>query len=438
MALNEAIVAQVNNKPADVVEAAGQTTNTQARVSNWDRKILGVPAWIVAIGLFFLGWIFMYADRTILNPIMGELEREFGLTKTQLGLLNSVFFTTYALSQIPAGMLGDAYGRKLVLVPGFIFFGLATAATGLAGSFFMLFLARAAVGIGEGSYYGPQFAISNEAIPVKYRSFGTALINSGMAFGMAIGLMGASYLVYTHNFSWHIPFFVFAVPTILVAIAIMFIVKEDYKPTRGSKSRKDVWTDAIKILKNRNLVLAFFMEFCSLYGFFVLLTWLPYYLQTERGIPGSEIGFISSLIAWMSIPGALLFSVLSDRWGRRAPFAYFMVPIAAVAMVAVVYTTSMTGLVIALVIYGLFGKLAIDPVLLSFVADNTPKENYSTVFGCYNFVGMSSSIIASTLTGLIADHTGSLVPNFYIAAGLLMLGLIAMLFVKETAHQKVS
>ena len=42
----------------------------------------GIPAWWVTIFLFWLGWIFMYADRTVLNPVMGELEKEFGLSGT--------------------------------------------------------------------------------------------------------------------------------------------------------------------------------------------------------------------------------------------------------------------------------------------------------------------------------------------------------------------
>ena len=52
-------------------------------------KKKGIPAWWVTIFLFWLGWIFMYADRTVLNPVMGELEKEFGLSGTQLGILNS-------------------------------------------------------------------------------------------------------------------------------------------------------------------------------------------------------------------------------------------------------------------------------------------------------------------------------------------------------------
>lgn len=81
-------------------------------------KKKGIPARWVTIFLFWLGWIFMYADRTVLNPVMGELEKEFGLSGTQLGILNSVFYFSYALLQVPAGILGDKIGKKKVLVRG--------------------------------------------------------------------------------------------------------------------------------------------------------------------------------------------------------------------------------------------------------------------------------------------------------------------------------
>jgi MFS family permease len=58
----------------------------------------------------------MYADRTILSPVLGDIESEFGLSGAQLGLINSVFFLTYALMQIPSGALADRIGKKVVLV----------------------------------------------------------------------------------------------------------------------------------------------------------------------------------------------------------------------------------------------------------------------------------------------------------------------------------
>lgn len=389
-----------------------------------------IPAWWVTIFLFWLGWIFMYADRTVLNPVMGELEKEFGLTGTQLGLLNSVFYFSYALLQVPAGILGDKIGKKKVLVPGFLLFGVFTAVTGFAKHWYTLLFARVVTGAGEGTYYGPQYGLSSEQIPKKYRSLGSAMINSGMAFGIALGLMASSWLVYDKGYSWRMPFYAMAIPTILVGLAIWFCVKEKKLEQQADNAalKKGKLSD---LFKNRNLLLTYLMVFCSLFGFFVILTWLPYYLQSERGIPGNETGFIASLVAWISIPGALLFSSISDRLGKRKPLILILVPIAMLSVIAIAWMPNMTGVIIALCVYGLVGKLALDPVLVALVADSVDENNYSTAFGLFNFIGMSSSILAPIIAGAARDMTGSLTSSFYVSAILLAVGFIGMLFLKE-------
>ena len=391
----------------------------------------GIPAWWVTIFLFWLGWIFMYADRTVLNPVMGELEKEFGLSGTQLGLMNSVFYFSYALLQVPAGILGDKIGKKKVLIPGFLLFGAFTAVTGWAKSWSTLLFARVVTGAGEGTYYGPQYGLSSEQIPKKYRSLGSAIINSGMAFGIALGLMASSWLVYDQGYSWRTPFFAMSIPTLLTGLAIWLFVKEKKRQpveAGGVAKPKSKFTD---LFKNRNLLLVYLMVFCSLFGFFVILTWLPYYLQSERGIAGSETGFITSLVAWISIPGALLFSSLSDRLGKRKPLILVLVPVAILSMLSIIWMANMTGLIVALCVYGLVGKLALDPVLVALVADSVDENNYSSAFGLFNFIGMSSSILAPVIAGAARDMTGSLASSFYVSAALLVVGLVGMLFLKE-------
>lgn len=391
----------------------------------------GIPAWWVTIFLFWLGWIFMYADRTVLNPVMGELEKEFGLSGTQLGLMNSVFYFSYALLQVPAGILGDKIGKKKVLIPGFLLFGAFTAVTGWAKSWSTLLFARVVTGAGEGTYYGPQYGLSSEQIPKKYRSLGSAIINSGMAFGISLGLMASSWLVYDQGYSWRTPFFVMSIPTLLTGLAIWLFVKEKKRQpveAGGVAKPKSKFTD---LFKNRNLLLVYLMVFCSLFGFFVILTWLPYYLQSERGIAGSETGFITSLVAWISIPGALLFSSLSDRLGKRKPLILVLVPVAILSMLSIIWMPNMTGVIVALCVYGLVGKLALDPVLVALVADSVDENNYSSAFGLFNFIGMSSSILAPVIAGAARDMTGSLASSFYVSAALLVVGLVGMLFLKE-------
>ncbi|OGX79571.1 MFS transporter [Exiguobacterium sp. SH31] len=398
---------------------------------SFEAKKERIPYWWKVIAVFFLGWMFMYADRTILNPVMPNLAQEFGLNNAQLGLVNSVFFLTYAIAQIPSGSLGDKFGRKRILVPGFILFGLFTGITGLASTFLLFMIARAITGLGEGTYYGPQYALSSEAIPKQFLTIGTAIINSGMALGISLGYISSSYLTLELGMSWRTPFYFMTIPTILTGILIWYVVKEK-RPERVANTVGKSDFSIMSLFKNRNLLATFVMVFCSLYGFFMILTWLPQYLQVERGFQGSDVGFISSLVPWASIPGALLIGYLSDKMGKKKPLVFVLVPLSIASILAVVFVESTPLLFAALILYGLTGKLALDPVLLSFVANNAPKKVYGTVFGVYNFVGMTSSILAPYLTGYLVDQSGSMQTGFYLAAVLLVIGMIAMLFTKET------
>ncbi|MEY9870378.1 MFS family permease [Peribacillus sp. B2I2] len=380
----------------------------------------------IVIFLFFLGWVFMYADRNILSPVMGSIGDEWGLDNSQLGLMSTVFFAAYALMQIPTGFLADKFGRVRVLVIGYILFGVGTYFSGLAASFGIFLLMRALTGLGEGTYYGSQYGISSSITPKKYRGLISALINSGMAFGISLGFIASSYFTYTLNKGWQFPFYVFAIPTIIVAILIGLFVRDNQKQ---EKKQKQVIQEkgSIKQLFTKNHILVYILIFCSLYGFFGMLTWLPYYLQTTRGVEASQTGIIASLVPWASIPGAIIFGYLSDKIKSKKPLIIILAIAGAFCQFAIPYIGNYSLLLIGLALYGFLGKLALDPVLISYLADITPSSMYSRVYGFFNFSGMLSSIFAPYITGYFADRTGSLEFGFYLSGGLLLIG--AMLFI---------
>ncbi|PEW04854.1 MULTISPECIES: MFS transporter [Bacillus cereus group] len=395
-----------------------------------------IPYWWKVVLAFTLGTIFLNADRYILNPILGEIGLEYNLNNTQLGLVNSIFFFTYTIAQIPAGTLSDKFGRKIILVPGFILFGIFTGVSGIMAGFTGFLVARALTGLTQATYYGPQFALSSEAIPNKRRSIGSAIINSGAALGISLGFISSSTLVLEWGINWRMIFYIFSVLTILCGLFIGFVVKE------GKRKKKDVSNPVIDVeadismlslLKNRNLLITFIVLFCSIYGFTVIMTWLPKYLQVERGFQGSEIGFISSLVPWAAIPGSLFVGYLSDKYGKKKIFVFTLVPIAAISLWATVYIQSIPLMIGALIIYGLFGKIALDPVLIATVSENVNPESYGRAFSLYNFIGMSSSIVAPFIAGYLADLTGSMAAGFYSAVIILGISLIIMMFFKETS-----
>lgn len=162
----------------------------------------GTGNWLTTSLLFFLGWVFMYADRTILSPVQGVIREEFLLSNAEVGLITSVFFIMYTAVQIPSGLLGDRFGRTKIILFGFMVFGAATALTHFASSFLMLILIRILAGFGEGFYYGPQYAISSDSTPPKYRALGYAIINNGQAVGITLGLIGSSYISFGLDLGW--------------------------------------------------------------------------------------------------------------------------------------------------------------------------------------------------------------------------------------------
>lgn len=398
--------------------------------------------WIRVVALFFLGWIMMYGTRTILNPIMGNIGGEFNLSNADLGLANSIFFLTYAVAQIPFGAVGDKVGRKLVIAVGFIALAVMTYLTGLASTFTMFLVIRALAGIAQGAYYGPQYAMSSESIPKDKVTLGNALINSGMAFGTSGGYLLSSSLVLEGGQHWSRPFFIVAVPTFILGVLFYTMLKEKVILPQDEELESEEVEEVVEaregnslkqIFSNKNLVVAFILCFASIYANFVIITWLPQFLIAERGFEGTSVGFISSLVPWASIPGALFFARMKDKVGSTKKLVYFLLPLAAISVFLIAFVQDRTLLIAVLVLYGLTGKLALDPILISYVNSFAPKGNLSTTLSAYNFIGMSGSILAPYVTGYISDVSGSMQIGFYLASILLIAGLVMFsLFAKDT------
>lgn len=400
--------------------------------------------WLRTCLLFFLGWVFMYADRSILSPVQEDVRLDFGLSNAQVGLISSVFFIVYVLMQVPSGMLGDRVGRVRLIFVGFCIFAVATSLTGLVGlgtSFGMLLLVRAMAGFGEGLYYGPQFAKSGETTPKRYRALGVAIINCGQGVGTALGLVASGFITYSLGWGWQATFMLFGIPTFLVGLAMyLFIPDKKAAPAVSAAPRPSSGAVLSSFMRDKTLLATFVMLFCSVYGFFVMVTWLPTYLNLEWDVDKSAAGWVASIVFWVAIPAALLTGTFSDRLGRRRPFVLVLVPAAMASILLLAFAQSWAVVLVALIAYGLFGKLVLDPVLVSIVADRVPNEHRSTAYGLYNGIGMSAAIVSPYVTGAVLDTAGGYAMAFGLAIGLLAVGLIvfAVLFRPRSTDKELS
>ncbi|MGW9527552.1 MFS transporter [Paenibacillus terrae] len=400
--------------------------------------------WKKVIVMLCLGWTVIWIYRTILNPILPEIERDLNVTSdASMGLIFSVFFFAYTMMQIPSGMLADRFGRKSIIIPGFILFTAGALLAGFSTSLMFLLIASFVTGLGQGTYYGPAYSLSSETIPKEKRGISTAIINSGSAIGMAIGLIGSSFLVKDAGWNWRVLLFI----TAGLAFSLMLVFTKNIKKTTAPSktAAKDTEEGAQdkatlkRLLANPKMIASYVLYFATCYGYYMIVTWLPSYLQDERGFQGSAIGFAAALVAFSAIPGALLFSRLSDKFmHKKITFIIILELLAAAMLYLTVSVNTSTLLIVCLILYGFLGKLAVEPLLISYVADIAPKQGVGATFGFFNFFGMISSVVAPFVTGVISDATGSKVLGFYLATIIIVIGAAVMLLTNVKKKPQIS
>ncbi len=403
--------------------------------TNTERGI-GMEYWKKIIVLLCSGWVTIWIYRSALSPVYPQINASLGgnVSDTALGSISSFYFLGYVIMQIPAGFLVDKIGKKKVLIPGFIFFALAAFIISQASGISMIYLGSFFAGIGCGSFYGSAYSLTSQNIPAEKKSFSTAIVNSGSAVGSGVGMILSSYLVVQLGLPWQIMMYISVVLSLLMVGAFSIVIrgnKDDVafnQPKEEIKAEKPKEAVSVKTLFSPAMLFTYVLYFATCYAYYMTVTWLPNFLGTERGFQGAAIGFSSSLVAFASIPGALFFSRLADKFmDKKVRFIVILELLAAAMLLITVQASTSTFLMVGLIMYGFLGKLAVEPIIISWLGENAPQVGIGTTLGVFNFFGMMSSVIAPTLTGSISDSTGSKVMGFYIAVILLVAGTILFL-----------
>ncbi|MFD2308636.1 MFS transporter [Enterococcus termitis] len=399
------------------------------------------PYWKQVIYILTIGWIVIWIYRTILTPIYPIISDYFGgASDAQLGHISSFYFLGYVCMQIPSGLLVDRVGKKQILIPGFLLFGLGALIVGIAQTIGVVFLGSILAGLGCGTYYGVAYSLTAEYVPVSKRSLATAIVNSGTAIGSGLGLISSSYLVGTGLVPWQSLIFV----TLFLIILAVFLFKQTIRMENTKKNSIDhntftsKETRSIKALFKPRMISAYILYFATLYTYYLIDTWLPNFLETEKGFSGTSVGLASSLVFFTAIPGALFFSRLADEMPRRKIQLIIVLELlAAVILFLTVTTSNQTMLVIGIMAYGFFGKLAVEPIIISWLGEGAPKGSIATMYGVFNFFGMSASVIVPSLTGKISDIMGTKLYAFYLAILIIFLGTFLFYIINRRSAERL-
>lgn len=130
------------------------------------------PYWKQIIFVLTAGWIVIWIYRMVLTPIYPIISDYFGgATDSELGTISSFYFLGYVSMQIPSGILVDRFGKKRILIPGFLLFGVGTLIVGTASSLSTVFIGSILAGLGCGTYYGVAYSLTTEYVPTNKKAW---------------------------------------------------------------------------------------------------------------------------------------------------------------------------------------------------------------------------------------------------------------------------
>ena len=185
-------------------------------------------AWRVLF-LLFLANLFNFFDRTIPAIIVEPIRLEWHLSDFQLGLLGTAFTLVYAIAGLPLGRIADTGSRKRLMGCGLAVWSGLTAVNGMVSSFWSFLLVRMGVGIGEASYAPAANSLIGDLFPAHRRSRAMGIFMLGLPLGLLLAFFTIGAMVKAFD-SWRAPFFIAAVPGLVLAVFIFFI----REPRRGA------------------------------------------------------------------------------------------------------------------------------------------------------------------------------------------------------------
>ena len=274
--------------------------------------------WIV-VALLVASVVINYVDRSNLSLAVPILEHQFSISPVQAGELLGAFFWTYSLVQMfgLAGWLADRFHVGWVLFCGYLLWSMATAFTGLTGSFAGLFALRLALGMGESVAY-PCYSRIFAAMPQEHRGRANALIDAGTKLGPAAGaFVGGVVLV---HFGWRMLFVFFGLGALVWLLPWYFAMPrgEKARENRGDEGNgagKDADSEPsiAKLLQLRCAWGAFIGHFCGNYFYYFLLAWFPAILVQEEHLSIEAMSQVTAAVFLLIATSTVVTGWITDR-----------------------------------------------------------------------------------------------------------------------------
>ncbi len=380
----------------------------------------------VAITFLTIAGLINYIDRSALSIANTSIRGELDLTPTEMGWLLSAFSLAYAFSQLPVGALLDRWGNRLVLGAGICFWSIAQLFCGMVNSFSQFILARTILGIGESPLFPAGAKVVSEWYAVRERGGPTGLFiaSSCIAPCLAPPLLTAIMLA----FGWRWMFILTGMAGLLIGIGwyacyrnrsevklsaddeLHLREQEAINQSSAAMSGRE-WR---ALFANRTMW-GMLLGFAGvIYMVWLYLTWLPSYLEHDRGVSIAHTGWLVAIPYVFGALGMISAGQIADYFARRESSVItsrkWTVCIGllggALATIPAAYTPDLTW-AIALICVAMFFINLASAACWTMVSVIAPRRKVASVGSIQNFGGYIGGSFAPVVTGWVVQTSGS-------------------------------
>ena len=390
--------------------------------------------------MLWLVCFFNYADRQAIFSVFPLLKSEMNLSNVQLGVVGSAFMWVYALAGPLAGIVGDRFNRKGLIIGGLILWSLITMGTALSTTYWHLVLFRALEGFGEAFYFPASLSLISDYHGPDTRSRALGLHQSSVYLGTIAGGTVSGFL--GQYWGWRSSFYLFGGLGLLLGF---ILVKWLTEPLRGQaegltlsdssalpkRSSRAVSTDLKRILGNSMVQVLIAVFVGANFVGMIFLTWLPSFLFGKFGMSLSMAGFSgTAFLQIASVAGVTAGGFLADRLAHRYPGGRMLTQsiglfLGAPFIFLTGSTYSIPALVGAMMGFG-FCKGLYDSNTWASLYDIVKPPRRATALGLMNAVAWMGGGMAPVIIAAASQHYGmsvclSATSIIYLLSGLLLI-----------------
>jgi MFS family permease len=405
------------------------------------------PQTLMLTGLCAMNMI-TYIDRVNISTAAPELQKDLGLSDTELGLVFSAFAVPYGFLQPFGGWLGDRFGPRWVLFAVGALWASATISTGLANGLVILFIARFLLGLGECATFPTATKAMVIWLPAHKRAFAQGIVHSFSRLGTAIAPPIVGYLMIAYG--WPMPFYVLgAISLVWVAWWVVFFRDNPHDDRRltsqqlaellpPSEPRPVPWGPLFK-----KIVPVTAVDFCYGWTLWVYLTWLPSFLAASYHLPIKKFVWFTAGILLAGLIGDMAGGLLSDALLVRTGNLKFARSLNLVVgllgsllfLLPTLFIHDLITVTILLSLAFFFLELC-NSVLWALSMDLAPKYA-GTAGGIMNLGFGIAGVLSPALFGFLIDRTGSWQVPFATSVFLLFVGVLLAFRIDPTRPLEV-